>query len=104
MAMSASQRASWERTRAKGQRRVILEQWLTGAIIGTGGPTLRAFVRNGGWGAVRALWAAHAPLLILIGVAFGGLMALVFGVLAWNRMERLYTSQASSADSAAPGR
>ena len=102
MAMSASQRASWERTRAKGQRRVILEQWLAGAIIATGGPTLRAFVRDGGWAGVRALWAAHAPLLILIGVAFGGLMALVFGVLAWNRMERLYTSQVSTVDSPGP--
>src|ERR1041384_8269214 len=58
MALSESQRASWERTRAKGQRRVILEQWLAGAIIATGGPTLRAFVRNGGGDGVRGLWAA----------------------------------------------
>lgn len=102
MALSESQRASWERTRAKGQRRVILEQWLAGAIIATGGPTLRAFVRNGGWNGVRALWAAHAPLLLVVGVAFGGLMAFVFGVRAWTRMERLDASQASAVDSPVP--
>ena len=99
MALSESQRVSWERTRAKGQRRVILEQWLAGAIIAAGGPTLRALVRNDGWTGVRALWAAHAPLLILAGVAFGGLMAFVFGVVAWTRMERLYV-----AEPPAPGR
>jgi hypothetical protein len=81
---------------------VILEQWLAGAIIATGGPTLRAFVGNGGWTGVRALWAAHAPLLLLVGVAFGGLMAFVFGVLTWTRMERLYTSQVSTVDSPGP--
>lgn len=102
MALSDSQRASWERTRAKGQRRVILEQWLTGAVIATGGPTLRAFVRGGGWSGVRALWAAHAPLLILGAIALGGLMAFVFGVLAWTRMERLFASQAAGHESPAP--
>ena len=89
MAMTDSQRASWTRTRAKGQRRVIVEQFLVGAAILAGGQSLRALLR-GGWSAVGELWQASGGRLSLAAVAFGGLMAYVFGVRSWNRMERLY--------------
>ena len=89
MALTDSQRASWTRTRAKGQRRVLVEQFLVGATILAGGQSLRALLR-GGWSAVGDLWQASGGRLSLAAVAFGGLMAYVFGVLAWNRMERLY--------------
>ena len=104
MALTESQRTSWARTRAKGRRRLIVEQWLTGAVIAAGGPTLRAYVRGGGWSGVQALWAAHGVLLALIAVTFGGLMAFVFGVLAWARMERLYASEGPDAGRGVAGR
>ena len=89
MALTDSQRALWTRTRAKGQRRVLVEQFLVGAAILAGGQSLRALLR-GGWSAVGELWRASGGRLSLATVAFGGLVAYVFGVLSWNRMERLY--------------
>lgn len=89
MALTDSQRASWVRTRAKGQRRVLVEQFLVGAAILAGGQSLRALLR-GGWSVVGELWQVSGGRLSFAAVAFGGLIAYVFGVLAWNRMERLY--------------
>jgi hypothetical protein len=89
LALTDSQRASWIRTRAKGQRRVLVEQFFVGTAILAGGQSLRALLR-GGWSAVGALWQASGGRLSLAALAFGGLVAYVFGVLAWNRMERLY--------------
>ena len=89
MALTDSQRAAWTRTRAKGQRRVVVEQFLVGAAILAGGQSLRALLR-GGWSAVGELWQVSGGRLSLAAVAFGGLMAYVFGVLAWRRMERSY--------------
>jgi hypothetical protein len=87
--LTDSQRVSWTRTRAKGQRRVLVEQFLVGAAILAVGQSLRALLR-GGWSAVGQLWQVSGGRLGLAAVAFGGLVAYVFGVLAWNRMERLY--------------
>jgi hypothetical protein len=89
LALTDSQRASWTRTRAKGQHRVLAEQFLVGAPILAGGQSLRALLR-GGWSAVGELWQVNGGRLGLAAVAFGGLVAYVFGVRAWNRMERLY--------------
>ena len=44
MALTDSQRASWTRTRAKGQPRVLVEQFLVGATILAGRQSLRALL------------------------------------------------------------
>ncbi len=74
----------------KGRNRVVAEQFLAWSVIAGGGPTLRAVVR-GGSGAASAYWSGSAGLLHLaIALAVGAAMACVFGVLSWNRMERMY--------------
>lgn len=101
MALTDSQRASWTRTRAKGQRRVVVEQFLVGATVVTVGQSLRALLR-GGWSAVGELWQASGGRLGLAAAAFGGLVAYVFGVRAWNRMERLYAEATPAPAAPAP--
>jgi hypothetical protein len=60
--LTDSQVGRWQRIRAKGRTRVLVEQFLTWAVgVGMGGPTLRAAVR-GGWDAARAYWMGGAAV------------------------------------------
>ena len=98
--LTASQRRRWERSRAKGRTRIMVEQFLAWTSIAAGGPTLRAYLRRGLDGA-EAYWsgsaaAAHAVIAILV----GAVMSYIFGAVAWERMERLYR-KASSNDTSA---
>jgi hypothetical protein len=89
--LTEAQVARWRRTRAKGRSRVLLEQWLLWTVgVGMGAPTLRAAIR-GGSQAARAYWSDGPAIAHLaLAVVFGAMMTYVFGLLSWNRMERLY--------------
>jgi hypothetical protein len=88
--LTPSQIESWRRTRGKGRMRVVVEQFLAWSAVGLGGPTLRAMVK-GGSGAASTYWTGtRAVVHLALGLALGVVMAFVFGVLSWNRMERLY--------------
>ena len=79
-----------------------MEQFLTWAAIALGGPTLRAFVK-GGWSAAVSYWSGAAAVLhLVLGLGVGLAMAVVFGILSWNRMERMY-AEATAAASGLPG-
>ena len=97
--LTESQVARWRRVRAKGRARVLVEQWLAWTVgVGMGGPTLRALVR-GGWDAARAYWDGGAAAVHLaFALLFGAVMTYFFGVLSWNRMERLYAEATIGAD------
>ena len=89
---------AWRRTRAKGQKRVIGEQFLAWSAVGLGGPTLRALVQ-GGSGAAMSYWSGRAAMgHLAMGLAVGAAGALIFGALSWKRMERLY-AEATGASS-----
>jgi len=60
--------------------------------MGMGGPTMRAWLR-GGWDAIRAYWSGGAVgVHLALALLFGAVMTYFFGVLSWNRMERLYAA------------
>ena len=88
--MTDTQVARWHRIRAKGRTRVLIEQFLTWAVgVGMGAPTLRAGIR-GGVEAARTYWTGEAAVSHLrLALLFGAVMTYFFGVLSWNRMERL---------------
>jgi hypothetical protein len=89
--LTESQIVRWRRVRAKGRARVLLEQWLAWTVgVGMGGPTLRALVRGGG-DAARAYWRGGAAgVHLALAILFGAVMTYFFGLVSWNRMERLY--------------
>ena len=92
--LTESQRRRWERARAKGRTRIIVEQFLAWTGVAAGGPTLRAYLHNGTEG-TQAYWTggagvAHGAIALL----FGAVMSYIFGTAAWQKMERLYGATA----------
>jgi hypothetical protein len=88
--LSQSQLEAWRRTRVKGQKRVIAQQFLAWSAIGLGGPTLRALVQCGS-GAAVSYWSGDAAIgHLAVGLGVGVAGALIFGAFSWSRMERLY--------------
>ena len=88
--LTESQIASWGRTRTKGRKRVLVEQFLAWTFGVGGGLTIRAGLKKGA-DAARGYWTgdaarSHMALAVLAGAG----MAFLVGVLSWNRMERLF--------------